>query len=590
MNVFSFCIYGEDMKYYLGLEENICIINEYFPDYHIHIYCGTNRNDAFLNELPKEYFNVHLHDTGKEGNVNTIYRYSPLILDGIERVIIRDADSEINERDQWCINHFIQLNDETRLCQVIRDHYWHKSRIMAGLSHFRIKGHVYEKIKQELSAVFKEIDEGIHHFHYGSDEIVLNERIFPIIQDYVLVYSNICVYQGETFKSIDFLNNGTNFCGNVMNYFFLVSETNKYGHIKRHKFNYFEYNFLYQMEWLHSQKQYDLMISVFNEYGFHRIDRNIITSVLYHVLTAYIQKNDIENSMKMYGLFYKYSISDAIKHTIEPFFLMVKNAGYSVIGTCDVNYIPKDREFVLYFGNYPDDYMGLPQSFQIYRHFIFRNSIPMDRFECAECWKSVDRIFIMGLENEFERMNDTIMHLTSMNAPLNRIEEYRAKKDLELSDIYIGATKNHLDCLKKMVDEKYETCLFLEDDFIFSSNIRENQEKLFTFFERKYDYNICFLSASKYHLREDYDDLLILSKQICTTSSGYLVNCKNIELVYETVKEGYEQLLEKKTQSEKYCIDRYWTKLDKLYIFKQKIGFQKPSQSKITGRLNIELD
>jgi hypothetical protein len=59
--------------------------------------------------------------------------------------------------------------------------------------------------------------------------------------------------------------------------------------------------------------------------------------------------------------------------------------------------------------------------------------------------------------------------------------------------------------------------------------------------------------------------------------------------VYEKVKEGYEKLIETE-DSTTYCIDRYWCSLDKLYIFKNKIGFQKPSRSKITGKLNIELD
>ena len=181
------------------------------------------------------------------------------------------------------------------------------------------------------------------------------------------------------------------------------------------------------------------------------------------------------------------------------------------------------------------------------------------------------------------------MHLVSMNAPLHRIQEYRAKKDKNLTDTYIGVTKNHIDCLKTMIDNSYNTCLFLEDDFVFTSNIRENQQRLFNFFERNYDYNICFLSASKYHKRIDFDDLLIQSKQICTTSSGYLINNHNIQLVYDTVKEGYDKLL-KTPDSVLYCIDRYWVLLDKLFIFKDKIGFQKPSRSKITGSLNIELD
>ena len=40
----------------------------------------------------------------------------------------------------------------------------------------------------------------------------------------------------------------------------------------------------------------------------------------------------------------------------------------------------------------------------------------------------------------------------------------------------------------------------------------------------------------------------------------------------------------------KYCIDRYWSKLDKIFIFKNKLGYQKPSLSNITKYLNINLD
>ena len=131
-----------------------------------------------------------------------------------------------------------------------------------------------------------------------------------------------------------------------------------------------------------------------------------------------------------------------------------------------------------------------------------------------------------------------------------------------------------------------------ENKFYSTYSIDDNKKKLKTFFNRKYDYDICFLSASKYHKREDYDDLLILSKQICTTSSGYLINYKNVEKIYNIVKEGNE-LLKVTGDSNSYCIDRYWCKLcndNKVFIFKNKLGFQKPSQSKITGAYNCNLD
>ena len=583
MNIFSFCIYGTDMKYYFGLEENCRLINEFYPEYNIYIYFGITHLTDFLQNLITTYKNIHIFETGKDGLVNTLYRYKPLILLDIESVIIRDADSEVHERDRYCINDFIQSNNDNYV-QVIRDHYWHKSKIMGGLSHFINKDNVFRLLKDEFFKIFQEIEEGFHDIRYGFEEIILSNRIYPIIKDDVLVYSNICVFEGEKSKPIDFPNDGTNFCGNVVEY--TGSGFTKQGFTKYFKFNYYDYNIISQLEWLYNQKQYTIMTNIIiNEIDDNRLNDQI----LYFKILALIHTLHIEECMDVYAKFYKFTITSQIKSTIPLFFEKSREFGYQIIGTCNLEYIPKLSEFVIYFGNFPDDYMAIPQSNQIYRHFIFKDDIVIDRYEYAECWEKIDRIFIMGLENEYERINDTIMHLVSMNAPLDRIEEYRAKKDVNLTDIYIGVTKNHMDCLKRMIDGSYNICLFLEDDFVFTSNIRENQTNISIFFERDYDYNICFLSASKYHKRVDYDDLLILSKQICTTSSGYIVNKTNIQIVYEKVKEGYEKLIETQDSIE-YCIDRYWCSLDKLFIFKNKIGFQKPSRSKITGNLNIELD
>jgi hypothetical protein len=281
--------------------------------------------------------------------------------------------------------------------------------------------------------------------------------------------------------------------------------------------------------------------------------------------------------------------------------------GYRVVGTCNVDYLPTDseKEIVVYFGNFPDDYLCLPQKraqggVVMYIHVLFfRDNFKMlDAFVGVHpCWDAIACIYIMGLENEHERMTDVWIMLCDMHAPLDRVREYRATKDPTLEDIYIGVTKNHIDCLQNMKDQQQQqaqerpTCLFLEDDFVFTSRTRDNQRALQEFFARDYDFELCFLSSSKYHRREPVDDLLIQSKQICTTSSGYLVHRRYIDMVHAVVVEGYNKLLENRSQSHLYCIDRYWaTKLDKIFIFKDKLGFQKPSQSKITGKMNLMLD
>ena len=569
MNIFSYCIYGDDLKYYVGLQENIKIINCYYPTYFIYLYCGTNRLDNYLTEFVT-YKNVKLIDTHREGTVNMIYRYMPLTLN-IESLIVRDADSEINERDRWCINDFISNN---YACQTIRDHYWHKSKLTGGLTQFKNMNidPVFVIIKNEMNKIYQEIDANTK-YNYGSDENTLNNIIYPIIKHDLIVYTNICVYNGDISKRIQFINDGTNFCGNVIEF------------PRKYTFNYFEYNLIDQLAWLNNQKQHDLILYVIDEYGFNNLDFYKQLEVLCYMIHSWIYKENISECMKIYGLFYKYPITNNIKKTIPLFFELARQT-HTIIGTCNLDYIPLPNEIVIYYGNFPDDYMSLPQGNKIYKHVIYYNNC-ISRFEADSCWDNIDQIFIMGLEHEFDRMNHTIIQLSLMNAPLNKIYEYKAKKSA--NDIYAEVTKNHLDCLQIMIDNSYNTCLFLEDDFIFCSDFTKNKCKMTEFFKRDYDYNICFLSASKLHIREDYDDLLIISKQLCTTSSGYFINKSKVIHIYNTIKEGYELLLTTNNDI-LYCIDRYWAKLDKLYIFKDKIGFQKPSMSKITGELNINLD
>ena len=44
-------------------------------------------------------------------------------------VFFRDADSRMRERDRWCMAEF-EKSDKS--LHIIRDHFWHKSRIMGG--------------------------------------------------------------------------------------------------------------------------------------------------------------------------------------------------------------------------------------------------------------------------------------------------------------------------------------------------------------------------------------------------------------------------------------------------------------------------
>jgi hypothetical protein len=92
-NVFSFCIYGNDLKYYYGLRENIKIIQKYFPSFLIYIYVGKQHNSKFIKKLITNEPNIKVHYTHKNGVVNMIYRHKPIVNNKIKLYFARDCDS-----------------------------------------------------------------------------------------------------------------------------------------------------------------------------------------------------------------------------------------------------------------------------------------------------------------------------------------------------------------------------------------------------------------------------------------------------------------------------------------------------------------
>jgi len=195
MMVFSFCIYGTERNYYEGLLENVQIINEYFPEFEIYIYKGIcDPSWTFQGK------NIKIIETFREGLVNALYRFLPL--SECEIGFVRDADSRVSERDRWCIRSFLKSN---KSYHIIRDHYWHKSLIMAGM--FGWKTPCHEKIEIPID----------DNLVYGFEELYLSKKIYPLIKSNSLVHTNNHAYVGEHVELIGIEHaNQYDFVGNVI--------------------------------------------------------------------------------------------------------------------------------------------------------------------------------------------------------------------------------------------------------------------------------------------------------------------------------------------------------------------------------------
>lgn len=547
MKVFSFCIYGTEQNYYVGLLENIQIIREYFPDFEIYIYKG-------LCDPTWVFEGCKIIETHRAGLVNTLYRFLPLT--EVDIGFIRDADSRITARDRWCIQKFL---DSNKNYHIIRDHFWHKSLIMGGM--FGWKKIYNQKIE------IPESDELV----YGFEEIYLSKHIYPVIKSDALIHTNNYALHGEYVKLIE------------------IPQTDKYDFIgnviwnDKPKFDYFIGDLFHQLNFLRGQDQFLLCQ--------YLTDSITPSNVPYHTRNAvydiaYSANYYLNNISKCQYWLSQFEFAELTPNIYNNSNYLFKILGKKIVATFDSTREPVENEVVVIYGNYPDWHHALPCSSKIYRHVSMFFNITHDVVEYDSSWEDVSTIYILNLEDRSDRFSDTLISLASVRAPLHRIHHYKAKKDG--LPPYVGATKNHVDVVKHFVESGNEKCLILEDDIVFIDD-RTVWNNLNELSRRSYDYTICFLAISKHGERQPFDDLLSISKQECTTSSAYFLQKSTASIVLKTINEGLE-LMQSSGDHHHYCIDRYWAKLPGILFFRKKLAYQRPSFSNLTKQINFHLD
>lgn len=208
VNVFSFCLYGpRNQRYYRPLLQNIQTVAQYFPEWKIYIYIGSDVDPDYLKVL-QTYSNVVLRATNVTGPINMIHRFMAIDEPEVELMLVRDADSLIHWRDRWAIYEFLKHPESVAHC--IRDHKEHLAFLMGGLWGLRksaglVMSHEYTAFKNNPE------DFGIAH-----DQNFLAGQIYPKVKDRLLVhYSNGLLRGGERGEEFPFAWTDEMYCGRI---------------------------------------------------------------------------------------------------------------------------------------------------------------------------------------------------------------------------------------------------------------------------------------------------------------------------------------------------------------------------------------
>ena len=577
MIVFSYCLYGSTPKYCEGMVRNLQLIRDRFPDFHVFLYCSRSVPSHYV-AVYQTYPQVRIEWVPYDDATLMVWRFFAIDLPEVECMFVRDADSRITDRDEWCIQDFLNKKDKT--LHVVRDHYWHQTKITGGTWGMKRCGFVGMKtLYEEWVAKFN-----MKPAKYDDDQQFLQNMVYPRFEKgNMLLHSNIVGHFGETITPIpDELFSDTHFICNTWDFVQGVETP---------MFKFSEFPLVKHVLWLQQQDQFALIAKLTKELDIHTVtpvmDRN---SLLDAMFVASFYMGDFNRCLEVLRMF---TFTHVSIHNVRNSNFLLKKLGKKIVGTTDPQRKPAADEIVVCYGKYPMDVRSLPCCNPMYRNSLAYNMISHTVFESHPCWDKVARIYILNLEDRVDRLTEITAELCAVGAPLDRVYHYKAQKTKvtgdDMVDAYLGATQNHSDVVRhfmKTSDER-QHCLILEDDFMFLSNVHAVQTSLRTFFERDYDYHVCLLAASKYHETKPYDDLLRLSYQECTTTAGYLLKRETCGAILQCFQEGYEGML-RTGDYNTYVCDRYWAKLqpqNKFFLFDDKLGYQRCSYSSITKKV-----
>lgn len=125
----SFSLFGDNLIYLKGLEANILLAEQHYPDWKVRVYVDSK--NFLLTKSRFENGNVEVVESKIEfQNQGLFERFKPMFESDIDIWVSRDLDSRISSREATAVNEWLQAGS---ILHVMRDSHNHSYPIMAGM-------------------------------------------------------------------------------------------------------------------------------------------------------------------------------------------------------------------------------------------------------------------------------------------------------------------------------------------------------------------------------------------------------------------------------------------------------------------------
>jgi len=180
--VLSCGLWGHNPIYVVGAVKNAILARKLFPDWTVRFYIPDYWTHKVAEAGTVEFRNF------KPGIPNMFQRFLVADDSGVDRFVIFDADSRLDQRLLSAVNAWIESGKSS---WVARDHPAHAKPIMAGLWGAR-GGQLPMMLPTIRQWIRRREKKGKAFDYYGSDEEFLGEEIWPLICVHSLQHDSVC--------------------------------------------------------------------------------------------------------------------------------------------------------------------------------------------------------------------------------------------------------------------------------------------------------------------------------------------------------------------------------------------------------------
>jgi len=192
MKVISFSLWGNTPMYTIGAIRNVDLAKYFYPDFKCWIYVHKDTVPTnIINELQKK---ANVKIIFKSGDLNIskpmLWRFEAIDDPSVDIMISRDTDTRILLREKLAVDEWLASD---KSFHIMRDHPHHYDL------NYKINAGMFGTKKINIPSWINVIN-NIKNIGKFTDQLFLNECIYPIIKNDCLVHTSFNIYPNENSK------------------------------------------------------------------------------------------------------------------------------------------------------------------------------------------------------------------------------------------------------------------------------------------------------------------------------------------------------------------------------------------------------